>query len=120
MLLNVVEIEKYYGTRNNLKKALACFFTVHEHVGCVIATIPFQKVYNTPHCYACANRCYDGFKSRHCRYKKMPFVYLFLKIFDKKTSRQFVRKFFNGLLVPYSVVFCSLHVFLLSADYTAL
>ena len=22
MLLNVVEIEKYYGTRNNLKKAL--------------------------------------------------------------------------------------------------
>ena len=31
MLLNVVEIEKYYGTRNNLKKALACFFTVHEH-----------------------------------------------------------------------------------------
>ena len=27
MLLNVVEIEKYYGTRNNLKKALdrVCF-----------------------------------------------------------------------------------------------
>ena len=30
MLLNVVEIEKYYGTRNNLKKALEILLVLWE------------------------------------------------------------------------------------------